>query len=96
MRYAEICFDVDAADADRAEGALVLAGFAVEVRDQTTLLKPPAGRAHLVVYAEPEGAAERADEAMRALLEKLGHEPNGRIDSFDDGASSLIYVKHLQ
>ena len=67
MLYAEIAIEVAADDADRAAGALYEEGVAVEVRDHTTLLKPPPGRALLVVYSPPDEAAALAAR-VTALL----------------------------
>lgn len=66
VRYMEIAVDVDAGLGDHLCGELSAAGVAVELRDATTLLKPPAGRALLVAWAEPA----RADET-RALIEEV-------------------------
>lgn len=40
-------------------------------------------------------AVGASNEAMRALLAKLGHEPSGQIANLAEGESTLIYVRHI-
>jgi ribosomal protein S18 acetylase RimI-like enzyme len=40
-------------------------------------------------------STNESNEAMRALLAKLGYEPSGQVDNLDEGDSELIFVKRL-
>ena len=70
VRYVEIAVEVDAAAGERLAAELVEAGLAVEQRDATTLLKPPPGRALVVVWVEPARAESTRAQIEDALREQ--------------------------
>ncbi len=60
VRYLRIAALVDAGAAEVAEALLALEGFAIEILDETTLMKPPPGKVGLVAYAGADDAAALA------------------------------------
>jgi len=69
VRFVEIAVEVPAAAGEPLCEELVDSGLSVELRDATTLLKPPPGRALLLTWAPPEQARASAalvEEALQA------------------------------